>query len=132
MITHALDGSEFGPLFQKLLKYNPEIENLSTNRLSLLTNEELIYICSKYRIEFDSNDDRRDIAQKIASKLASDETPYGFHYIALVKNSYDNDNKLIQQIIGIFNDESFIPEKYKQDKLYTTQVIYVNKIIPFL
>lgn len=132
MITHALDGSTFGPLIQKLLKYNPEIENLSTNKLSLLTDKELIYICSKYRIEFNSNDDRKEIAQKIASKLFSDEAPYGFHYIALIKNSYDNNNKLIQQIIGIFNDESFIPEKYKHDKLYTTQVIYVNKIISFL
>lgn len=75
MKTHALDGSEFGTLMKRLLKHNPEIENLSTNRISLLTNEELIYICSKYRIEFNS-DDKKGAIFKIANKLLSDEPPY--------------------------------------------------------
>lgn len=47
---HALDGSEFGMVFQKILTNNPDINNLSTNKLSKLTDEELCLLFERYNV----------------------------------------------------------------------------------
>lgn len=47
---HALDGSEFGIVFQKILTDNPDINNLSTNRILNLTDEELCLLFERYNV----------------------------------------------------------------------------------
>ena len=47
---YALDGSEFGIVFQKILTDNPDINNLSTNKLSKLTDEELCLLFERYDV----------------------------------------------------------------------------------
>lgn len=46
----ALDGKELGIVFQKILADNPDINNLSTNRLLDLTDEELCLLFEKYNV----------------------------------------------------------------------------------
>ena len=47
---YALDGSELGFALQKVLTNNPDINNLSTNKLSKLTDEELCLLFERYNI----------------------------------------------------------------------------------
>lgn len=46
----ALDGKELGIVFRKILSDNPDISNLSTNRLLDLTDEELCLLFEKYNV----------------------------------------------------------------------------------
>lgn len=47
---YALDGSELGIVFQKILSDNPDINNLSTNRILNLTDEELCLLFERYNV----------------------------------------------------------------------------------
>lgn len=47
---YALDGSELGFALQKVLTNNPDINNLSTNKLSKLTDEELCLLFERYNV----------------------------------------------------------------------------------
>lgn len=47
---YALDGSELGVALQKVLTNNPDINNLSTNKLSKLTDEELCLLFERYNV----------------------------------------------------------------------------------
>ena len=42
--------------------------------------------------------------------------------IALIKNCICGDDEFIQQIIGLFNDESEIPDEYKRTEYFKEEL----------
>lgn len=52
----AADGSKFGPIFRNLISKHPKFKNLSTNRFSKLTSDELKAICKASKIKYDEAD----------------------------------------------------------------------------
>lgn len=62
----ANDGTKYGPIFKKMLEKYPQLGNLSTNRLSRLTEPELRAICELTNIPYDTSN-LRELYEKIAS-----------------------------------------------------------------